>query len=157
MNKRLLIVFLFTSSIFVRGQEISWSLQKCFDVALNNNIDIKIQQLEISRSKKNYTHPILELVPSVGLSANHSYNFGSTIDPSTNARVSSDIQWDNVNLNASINVLDFSTLSTARKNKLEIELSKADKEVIEYEYKLQLLEKYFEVLYSQEQLKIQKE
>ena len=157
MNKRLLIVFLFTSSIFVRGQEMSWSLQKCFDVALNNNIDIKIQQLEILRSKKNYTHPLLELVPSVGLSANHSYNFGSTIDPNTNSRVSSDIQWDNVNLNASINVLDFSNLSTARKNKLEVELSKADKEVIEYEYKLQLLEKYFEVLYSQEQLKIQKE
>lgn len=157
MNNRLLIVFLLTSSIFVRGQEVSWSLQKCFEVALQNNIDIKIQQLEILRSKKNYTHPLLELVPSVGLTANHSYNFGSTIDPNTNARVSSDIQWDNVNLNASINVLDFSNLATARKNKIEVELSKADKEVIEYEYKLQLLEKYFEVLYSQEQLKIQQE
>ena len=157
MNKKLIIVFLFTSIIFVRGQEVSWSLQKCFEVALQNNIDIKIKQLEILRSKKNYTHPLLELVPTVGLTANHSYNFGSTIDPNTNARVSSDIQWDNLSLNASINLLDFSNLATAGKNKLEVELSKADKEVIEYEYKLQLLEKYFEVLYSQEQLKIQQE
>ena len=157
MNKKLIIAFLFTSIIFVRGQEVSWSLQKCFEVALQNNIDIKIKQLEILRSKKNYTHLLLELVPTVGLTANHSYNFGSTIDPNTNARVSSDIQWDNLSLNASINLLDFSNLATAGKNKLEVELSKADKEVIEYEYKLQLLEKYFEVLYSQEQLKIQQE
>lgn len=157
MNKKLIIVFLFTLSIFVRGQETSWSLQKCFEVALQNNIDVKIKQLEVLRSKKNYTHPLLELVPSVGLTANHSYNFGSTIDPNTNARVSSDIQWDNLSLNATINVLDFSNLATAGKNKLEVELNKADKEVIEYEYKLQLLEKYFEVLYSQEQLKIQQE
>jgi outer membrane protein len=125
-------------------------------VALKNNIEIKIKQLEVLRARKNYTHPLLELVPNVSFTANHSYNFGSTIDPSTNSRVSSDIQWDFMNLNANINVLDFSNLATASKNKLAIELSKADREVVEYEYKLRLLEKYFEVLYTQEQLKIQK-
>lgn len=157
MNKKLVVLFLITSGIFVRGQEVSWSLQKCFEVALQNNIDIKIKQLEVLSAGKNYTNPLLELIPSVAITANHSYNFGSTIDPSTNARVSSDIQWDNLSLNASVNMLDFSNLASARKNKLGIELSKAGKAVVEYEYKLQLLEKYFEALYSQEQLKIQKE
>lgn len=156
MNKGFVILFLFASSIFAHGQEVSWSLQKCFDVALKNNIEIKIKQLEVLSAQKNYTHPLLDLVPSVGLTANHSYNFGSTIDPNTNSRVSSDIQWDFLNLNANVNVLDFSNLATASKNKLAIELSKADREVVEYEYKLRLLEKYFEVLYTQEQLKIQK-
>lgn len=157
MNKGFVILFLFASSIFVHGQEVSWSLQKCFDVALKNNIDIKIKQLEVLRAKKNYTNPLLDLIPSVGLTANHSYNFGSTIDPSTNTRVSSDIQWDFLNLNANVNLIDFSNLATASKNKLAIELSQADKEVVQYEYKLRLLEKYFEVLYLQEQLKIQRE
>lgn len=157
MNKGFVILFLFASSIFVHGQEVSWSLQKCFDVALKNNIEIKIKQLEVLRAKKNYTNPLLDLIPSVGLTANHSYNFGSTIDPSTNSRVSSDIQWDFLNLNANVNLIDFSNLATASKNKLAIELSQADKEVVEYEYKLRLLEKYFEVLYLQEQLKIQRE
>jgi outer membrane protein len=156
MNKRFVILFLFASSFFAHGQEVSWSLQKCFEVALKNNIEIKIKQLEVLRARKNYTHPLLELIPNVSFTANHSYNFGSTIDPSTNSRVSSDIQWDFMNLNANVNVLDFSNLATASKNKLAIELSKADREVVEYEYKLRLLEKYFEVLYTQEQLKIQK-
>ena len=158
MNKRLILsLLLITSSIFVNGQENSWSLQKCFAIALENNIDIKIKQLEINKAKKLYTHPLLELFPTVNLSGNHNYNFGSTIDPSTNNRVSSDIQYDNLNLGADISLLNFGNLAVAQRNKINIELAKADKEVIEYEYKLQLLEKYFDALFSQELVKIQKE
>lgn len=157
MNKLFLGFLLIIWSIFAHGQENSWSLQKCISVALENNIDIKIKQLQISKAQKTYTHPLLELFPTIGLAGNHSYNFGSTIDPNTNNRVSSDIQYDNLNLNANVNLLDFGNLATAKKNKIGIELAKADKEVIEYEYKLQLLEKYFNALFSQELVKIQKE
>jgi len=157
MNKLFLGFLLIIWSIFAHGQENSWSLQKCISVALENNIDIKIKQLQILKAQKTYTHPLLELFPTIGLAGNHSYNFGSTIDPNTNNRVSSDIQYDNVNLNANVNLLDFGNLATAKKNKIGIELAKADKEVIEYEYKLQLLEKYFDALFSLELVKIQKE
>lgn len=158
MNKRLILsLLIITSNIFVNGQENSWSLQKCFSIALENNIDIKIKQLNILKAQKNYTHPLLELFPTVNLLGNHTYNFGSTIDPNTNNRVSSDIQYDNLNLNANVNLLDFGNLANAQRNKINIELAKADKEVIEYEYKLQLLEKYFDALFSQELVKIQKE
>lgn len=150
-------MLLITSSIFVNGQENSWSLQKCFSTALENNIDVKIKQLQIKKAKKLYTHPLLELFPAVNLSGNHNYNFGSTIDPSTNNRVSSDIQYDNLNLNADVNLLDFGNLATSQRDKINIELAEADKKVIEYEYKLQLLEKYFDALFSQELVKIQKE
>lgn len=157
MKKLILSLLLITSSIFVNGQENSWSLQKCFDTAMQNSIDIKVKQLEVTKAQKLYTHPLLELFPSVSLNGNHSYNFGSTIDPTTNNRVSSDIQWDNFYLNANVNLLDFNNLATAKKNKIEIEMAQADKSVIEYEYKLQLLEKYFDALFSQELVKIQKE
>ncbi|MDQ7959882.1 TolC family protein [Flavobacterium lindanitolerans] len=158
MNKKLILsLLLITSGIFVNGQENSWSLQKCFDTASQNNIDIKIKQLEINRAKKLYTHPLLELFPTVNLVGNHSYNFGSTIDPSTNNRVSSDIQYDNMSLAANVNLLNFGNLATSQRDKINIELAQADKEVIEYEYKLQLLEKYFDALFSQELVKIQKE
>lgn len=157
MKKIILSLLLITSSIFVNGQENSWSLQKCFDTALQNSIDIKIKQLEVRKAQKLYTHPLLEMFPTVSLTGNHSYNFGSTIDPTTNNRVSSDIQWDNFYLNANMNIIDFNTLATAKKNKIGIEMAKADQSVVEYEYKLLLLEKYFDALFSQELLKIQKE
>jgi outer membrane protein len=158
MSKRFIFSLLFTvSCLFANGQENSWTLQKCIETALKNSIDIKIKQLDINRARKTYTNPLLDLFPTVGARANHSYNFGSTIDPNTNNRVSSDIQWDNFDLNANMNLLDFSSLAEARKHKMQIELAKADKAVIEYEYKLKLLEQYFITLYTQELIKIMKE
>jgi len=156
MNKLLILLFL-SVSIFASGQEDSWPLQRCVSAALENSIDIKIKQLEVVRAQKLYTHPLFELFPSVSLNGNHSYNFGSTIDPTTNTRVSSDIQWDNFYLNANMSLLDFNTLALSAKEKIAVKISKADKAAIEYEYKLELLEKYSDALFSQELVRIQQE
>lgn len=156
MNRILILLFLMIT-IFANGQEDSWPLQRCVSAALENNIDIRIKQLEIIKAQKLYTHPLLELFPTVSLNGNHSYNFGSTIDPTTNARVSSDIQWDNFYLNANVNLLDFNNIATAGKDKIAIEIAKTDKAIIEYQYKMAILEKYSDALFSQELLRIQKE
>ncbi|MDI1255453.1 MAG: TolC family protein [Flavobacterium sp.] len=153
---RLILVSLFCISIFANGQDNSWSLQRCLSVAMENNIELKIKQLEIKKTRKSNTNLLLDVLPTVSLTSNHSYNFGSTIDPETNNRVSSDLQFDSFNLNASMNILNFSNLATSQKEKINIELAKADKEVVEYDYKMLLLEKYFDALFAQELLKIQK-
>jgi len=144
-------------SNFAIAQETTWTLQKCIDKALENNIEIKIRQLEIKRVQKSRNSVWNQLLPSINFNGSQSYNFGSTIDPSTNGRVSSNIQFDNFFLNANMNLIDFNAFANAQKNKIDIEKAKADKEVIENEYKLQLLESYYQVLFTQELLKIQKE
>jgi len=97
------------------------------------------------------------MLPVVNLYGDQGYNFGSTIDPSTNGRVSSNIQNNNFYLNAKANLIDFNAFANAKKDKINIELAKAQKEVIENEYKLQILESYYQALYTQELSKIQKE
>jgi outer membrane protein len=151
----LLIVFFLCN--FASGQENTWSLTKCMDMALQNNIEIKIRQLEIKRTEQSQNSVLNRMLPTVNLYGEQGYNFGSTIDPATNGRVSSNIQNDNFNLNARTNLIDFSAFANAKKDKINIELAKAEKEVIENEYKLQLLESYYQALYTQELLKIQKE
>lgn len=157
MSNKVALLLLFALTSFFANAQQTWSLQQCLDAGLKNSIPVKIKQLEITRSQKLYTNPLLELVPTVSLNGNHNYNFGSTIDPSTNARVSSDIQSDNLYLNANVNLLDFTMLATARKNKIDIAIARADAAVISYEYKLQLLSFYFDALFSQELVKIQVE
>lgn len=155
--KIILTLFLIILSNFANGQETSWPLQKCIDKALENNIEIKIRQLEVKRVEKSRNSVWNQLLPNVSFNGNQSYNFGSTIDPSTNGRVSSNIQYDNFFINASMNLIDFNAIANAQKNKIDIEKAKADKEVIENEYKLQLLDSYYLALFTQELLKIQKE
>ncbi|PKB18744.1 TolC family protein [Flavobacterium sp. 5] len=157
MNKKLITIIFFLFFALVNGQENSWSLTKCMDLALQNNIEIKIRQLEIKRTQKSQNSVLNRMLPVVNLSGEQNYNFGSTIDPSSNGRISSNIQNDNFYLNARTNLIDFGAFANAKKDKINIEIAQADKEVIENEYKLQILESYYQTLYTQELLKIQKE
>lgn len=144
-------------SFFVKGQENSWSLQKCVGIGLENNIQIKINLLEIKKTQKAKNSFANEILPTINLFGNQTYNFGSTIDPSTNGRVSSNIQYDNFYLNAQMNLLDFNKIANIQRDKINIEIAKAEKEVIENEYKLQILESYYQALFTQELLEIQKQ
>ena len=155
--KIIILSLIVISSNFAHGQDATWPLQKCIDKALENNIEIKIRQLEVKRVQKSRNSVWNNLLPTVSFTGNQSYNFGSSIDPSTNGRVSSNIQSDNFYLNANMNLIDFNAFAAAQKNKIDLEKAKADKEIIENEYKLQLLDSYYQALFTQELLKIQKE
>lgn len=154
--KILLSLLLVMAVQFANGQKTTWSLQDCIDAGLENSIAVKIQKLEVKRTQKARVSMLNELLPTVSLFGSQTYNFGSTIDPSTNGRVSSNIQYDNFYMNAQMNLLDFSAIAKAQKTKLEIQLAIADQDIIENEYKLQILDSYFQTLFTQELVEIQK-
>ena len=158
MNKKVfLVVLLYTFCPSVFGQDNSWPLQKCIAEAMKNAIEIKIEQLNVKKAQKQHNAIVNQMLPNVSFTGNHSYNFGSTIDPATNGRVSSNIQNDNFFLNAQMNLIDFKAFATAQKTKIEIEKAKTQLAIIENEYQLQILESYYQALFTQELLKIQKE
>lgn len=157
MNKIILSLLLVMAVQLVNGQKTIWSLQDCIDAGLANNLAIKIQKLEVKRTQKARVSMLNELLPTVSLFGNQSYNFGSTIDPSTNGRVSSNILYDNFYLNAEMNLLDFGAIANSQKNKIAVEIAKQDQEIIENEYKIQILESYFQALFTQELIEIQRQ
>ncbi|MGV7106244.1 TolC family protein [Flavobacterium sp. U410] len=158
MNKKVIyILFSFAFSVLVAGQAKVWSLQECIDTSLTQSLEEQLKQLEVKRAERSKTSLIHYWLPTINLAGNHSYNFGSTIDPSTNGRVSSNILYDNFYLNASVNVLDFNNLASKSKSKLELEKAKAERAVFENEYKLQIAESYYQALYAQELVTIKKE
>lgn len=155
--KTILSLLLVMAIQFANGQKNSWSLQDCVDAGLENNIGIKIQKLEVKRTQKSRVSMVNELLPSVSLFGSQSYNFGSTIDPSTNGRVSSNIQYDNFYMNAQMNLLDFGAIAASQKSKIGVEFAKAEQEIIENEYQLQILESFYQTLFTQELVEIQKQ
>ena len=155
--RTILSLLLVMAMQFANGQKNIWSLQDCIDTGIENNIGIKIQKLEVKRTQKSHVSMVNELLPTVSLFGRQSYNFGSTIDPSTNGRVSSNIQYDNLYMNAQMNLLDFGAIANSQKFKIGIELAKAEQEIIENEYKLQILESFYQTLFTQELVEIQKQ
>jgi outer membrane protein len=156
-EKTVMTVLFLIFFALVSAQENPWTLTKCMETALQNNVEIKIRQIEIKRTEKSQNSVLNRMLPTINLYGEQGYNFGSTIDPSTNGRVSSNIQNYNFLFNARTNLIDFSAFANAQKDKINIEQAKAEKEVVENEHKLQILESYYQVLYTQELLKIQKE
>lgn len=156
-RKAFFIVLLYTFCPSVFGQDQSWPLQKCIAEAMKNAIEIKIEQLNVKKSQKQHNSLVNQMLPNISFTGNQSYNFGSTIDPATNGRVSSNIQNDNFFLNAQMSLIDFKAFATAQKTKIDIEKAKAQLAIIENEYQLQILESYYQALFTQELLKIQKE
>jgi outer membrane protein len=153
--KRYFIYIVFISSVSISsGQEI-WTFEKCMETGMKNSLDFQLAQLDVLSAEKTYRPAAMEYLPRVTANASHNYSIGSTIDPATNNRVSSNIQSDNVGLNAEMDIINFNIFTQARRNKIALLKSKADKEAIINEYLLSLLENYFNVLYTQELLKIQ--
>ena len=158
MNRKVLyIVFSFAFSVFAIGQTKVWSLQECINFALTQSLEEQIKQLEVKKAERSKISLIHYWLPTINFTGNHSYNFGSTIDPATNGRVSSNILYDNFYLNASVNILNFNNLSLKSKSKLDLEKANAERAVFENEYKLQIAESYYQALYAQELVTIKKE
>lgn len=155
MNK--IAKFIFICLVFsnVNAQEKIWTLEECIQTGLQNSLTIKIKQIEVKRTQKQHNSIANNLLPNISFNANQSYNFGSTIDPSTNGRVSSNIQFDNFFLGARMNLIDFNAIATSQLAKIDIERAKLEKEVLENEYKLQIGDSFFTTLFTQELLKIQ--
>jgi len=155
MKRFYILLALFLGLQHAIGQQ-ELTLQQCLEIGLKNNPDFQLRQLSILSAEAAYRSPLMEYLPSISLTGNHTYNIGSVIDPATNTRVSSKILSDNFALNASMNLLDFNIFTTARRNKLAVLKAGADKEAIAAEYALTVLDNYITILYSQELLKIQK-
>ncbi len=155
--KTKVLFLLLCSCCWLSAQTSVWTLQNCFDEAMRNSIELKIKLLEVKRAERSQSSIITTLLPTIGLYGSHTYNFGSTIDPATNGRVSSNIQYDNFYINANINLIDLNAFIANTQSKLDTQKAKAETEVFENEYKLQIAESYYQALYTQELLRIREE
>lgn len=151
MNKilKFLIWMLLVLFSFV-GKAQQLSLEECLRLVKENHFDFKIQMLKIEQKKEAKRSFGSQFLPEIGLSASHSYNFGSSIDPSTNNRLPSNIQSDNASIDARINLFDFSKWNQTKIQNIEIEIEKMEFEVIENQLELLVLEKYIKAFSLQE-------
>lgn len=66
------------------AQSSVWDLQQCVDYAQKNNISLKQSEINAKINKNNATQSKAAILPTVNAGAQHTYNFGRTIDRYTN-------------------------------------------------------------------------
>ncbi|HNW90047.1 MAG TPA: TolC family protein [Bacteroidales bacterium] len=150
----LLIFFSFSVNVF--SQKI-WTLEDCIAHALENNIQIKQQQLSTAVSKLQYHQSIAALFPSVNASASHVYNNGQTVDMYTNTFASQTVQSNNFYLSS--NVVLFSglqLLNGLKQKQFDFLASQYDLEKMKNDISLTIATAYLQILYNIELLETSK-
>lgn len=91
------------------SQSNAWDLQRCIDYAQKNNISLKQAELNTFINKNNATQSKAAILPTINAGAQHTYNFGRTIDRYTNTFANTQVLSQNFFLSS--NVLLWSGLS----------------------------------------------
>ncbi|MGB0525469.1 MAG: TolC family protein, partial [Flammeovirgaceae bacterium] len=148
----ILTLTLITCSFFSFGQE-SWSLEKCIEYALENNLSIKTNALNIQTNQEALTLAEHARYPSLNFSASHNYSWGRSIDPFSNSPITERIQSNNFSLGGSVTVYNGSQLKNSiKQSQLNIQSSEFDLEQSKNFIVLNLANAYMNILFGIENL-----
>ncbi|MFC2100204.1 TolC family protein [Bacteroidota bacterium] len=145
--------FLFIT-INLQAQE-NWSLERCINYAIDNNLVIKQQGLSVQLAEADLLQSKATILPDINGNASHAYNFGQTIDRFTNTFATERVQSNNFYLSSNIAVFNgFVLLNTIRQNKLNLLSSRYNLEKMQDDVSLQIATAYLNILYNIEVLEV---
>ncbi|MCF6360755.1 MAG: TolC family protein [Cyclobacteriaceae bacterium] len=130
-----------------------WTLQRCIEYALEHNLTVQNQQLNVNLNEVNFQQSKLNLAPSVNASTNYGLNWGLSINPVTNFAQKQ--QQSNGNASLSTSWIIFSggrNLRTIRQNKTLLENGENDLEKTKNDVILSLITFYTNVIFNEELL-----
>jgi outer membrane protein len=152
--RKIVFFFILLLPFSIHAQEF-WSLKKCIDYALENNLQVKQTKLNQNLSEENLLRSKAATLPTLNGFASHNYNFGRTIDPFTNQFATQTVQSNSFSLSAGLLIFNgFQTINNIRQNNFALMASKFDLEKIKNDIALAVISAYLNVLYLDEQLAI---
>jgi outer membrane protein len=156
MIKRLLIlpavlVLLFTTV----GAQEKWTLQRCVDYALTNNISVKQADVQARVSALQLKQSRAGQYPNAGLSTNAGYNFGRSVNPATNAFENQSISFAGFQLQSGVTLFNwFSQRYNIEAARLEQTASNAAIDKARNDVALNVAIAYLQALLGYEQTEI---
>ena len=145
-----LLTFLWIS--FGCAQNQTWSLEDCIQYAIQNNISIQQNALNIEVRDQNMKAAKGQFLPNVSASASHSLGFGDRF-PFNNKT----IQNTNLGVSATQTIFNgFQNTLAYKQAKLNIEVAQLELARIKDDVSLNVVNNYLNVLLAQENVKIAK-
>jgi len=137
------------SSMAVSAQEV-WSLQKCIDYALENNIVIKQQSLNTAYNQNLVNQAKSDMLPNLNAGASNNYSFGRSLN---NNNVYENVNSTGLNGYLSSNITVFNGLilqNTVRQNQLNLQAAVQEMEKTKDDIILNIAASYLEILFADE-------
>ena len=159
MKKQSILTFslalLLVGNIF--AQKKQWTLQECVELALENNISIKQNQLEYASAELDKLSAMANFLPSVNANANHSWNIGLNQNITTGLLENVTTQFSSAGVNLGVDIYggkqNFNQLHRANLALLARQYQLAD---ISDDISLLVANGFLQIMFNQEILGVQR-
>lgn len=136
------------------GAQDIWSLEKCIEYAWSNNLSIKQQNIEVSKSETQLLQDRLDFLPDLNVSFGHNLNWGRSVDLQNLEIIHNKLsQSTSASANASIYLLDgLSKLYGIKSSRKSLEISIQEVERLKDEISVSIARSYLQILLAKEVL-----
>ncbi|MEJ0103080.1 MAG: TolC family protein [Bacteroidota bacterium] len=132
-----------------------WDLRRLVEYAMQNNISVKRQDIQARLSALTYKQSRLSQFPTAEIQNSGGYQFGRSIDPTSNQFTTQEILFVNHSLNVGVDIFNwFSKKNTVAGNRYQAEAAEAAVEKAKNDIALNVANAYLQVLLNAEQIKI---
>ena len=137
--------------IALKSQEI-WTLEKCIEYAWANNLNVKQQNIEVSRAENQLTQDKLDFIPSLNASLGHNLNWGRSVDLQNLEIIHNKLsQSTSASVNSSVYLLDgLSRIYGLKSSRKSLEMSLQEVERLKDEISVSIVQSYLQILLSRE-------
>jgi len=154
MNRLFILLTLSGITLCSFGQE-KWDLRKCVDYALKNNISVRQADVQARIVALTYEQSKLGQYPSFTFQNRAGYQFGRSIDPSTNLYTNQEILTTDHALNLNLDLFNWSSKkNTVAANHYQAEAYVAGAEKARNDIALNVANAYLQILLNAEQINI---
>ncbi|WKK83695.2 TolC family protein [Marivirga arenosa] len=154
---RIFIVSLFLAFTFQVQAQDKWSLQKCIDYALENNLQVKQSNLDVESADISLFGSKMSNLPSVNGNLGLNTSTGRTIDPFTNTINDRGINSQTAGISASVPLFDgFQRYNSIKRDQYGQLAAESDLKTIQNNVSLNVVTFYTNILFNKELLETAK-
>lgn len=131
----------------------NWDLERCIRHAQQNSLSIKQAEINVANAKLTEKGAKLSRLPNLNASTSAGYQFGRTINPTTNSFDNISIGSNGISLNAGMTLFNGNRINNQiKQGRLDVAAQKASSEDIANTLALNVAAAYLNILFAEEQL-----
>lgn len=148
-----ILIFLGTSSY----AQTKWTLRQCIDYAVENNIEVKQQELEVKGTEIDLSTSKNSRLPNLNASADQSFDFGRAISMGSNTTITESATMGTTSFGVSSNMplfTGFKISNQIKRDELNLKASVENLNKAKDDLSLSVTSLYLEALFKKEILKV---
>ncbi len=141
--------------VFSGNSQKKWTLQECVQEAINNNLQIKANAINLRHSDINFKQAKHSRYPNLSGNISSGWNFGRTIDPTSNEFITQTFFNNGYQLSSNIVLFNAGRINNQiKQSKLDKEASSLDLDALKRDITLNVATGFLNVLFTLENRKL---